>query len=127
MLFRSYFETYVKKNKWTKFTAVGYNDNGSTKSDELIIPAISATISSQQDNLNISISNKTIKVTTNLNDDTRQVKYSILSPQISADYPAQQGIINIGDNIDIASLSPGLYIVVCTTETASETQKFLVH
>jgi len=93
----------------------------------LIIPAISATISSQQDNLNISISNKTIKVTTNLNDDTRQVKYSILSPQISADYPAQQGIINIGDNIDIASLSPGLYIVVCTTETASETQKFLVH
>lgn len=122
-----YFETSVKKNKWTKFTAVGYNDNGSTKSDELIIPAISATISSQQDNLNISISNKTIKVTTNLNDDTRQVKYSILSPQISADYPAQQGIINIGDNIDIASLSPGLYIVVCTTETASETQKFLVH
>ena len=111
-----YFEVNVKNDKWTKFTAVGYNNNGSTKSEQLTVPAQSTTSLQSNDSIIAQLSGKTLEIKSKNNQYITDVDYSIYNLQLATTTEVQKGNTNTDSRIDISSLTPGMYLLTYSTK-----------
>lgn len=103
---KGYFIATVDKEFETKLTAIYYNDNGSTRSEQLIINPAS------EQNINIEIYDNSLKIKC-LNTAT----YKILPLNIYGTSMSLTGIYKRGDSIDTTTLPKGLYLIRVQTES----------
>ena len=122
-----YFEVNVKNDKWTKFTAVGYNNNGSTKSEQLTVPAQSTTSLQSNDSIIAQLSGKTLEIKSKNNQYITDVDYSIYNLQLATTTEVQKGNTNTDSRIDISSLTPGMYLLTYSTKTVTGSYKFIIN
>ncbi len=109
-----YFETDVETDKQTTFTAIAYNENGSTKSLPLVIQPLTTSTSSA---FSFYFDGNTISIS-GAGTDGHEIAYEI-SPLIASGYGhSAQGYVADGC-VDVSDLPKGLYVIKCTDEAGN--------
>ena len=111
---KGYFETDVETAKETTFTAIAYNENGSTKSLPLLIEPLTTSSASE---LSFNFNRNTITVCTKYSENN-EIAYEI-SPLTASGYNCTTNGYSADGCIDVSMLPQGLYVIKCTDKTGN--------
>lgn len=110
---KGYFETTVETDKQTTFTAIAYNENGSTRSLPLVIQPLTETTASE---LTFAFDGGTISIS-GLKDNDR-ISYEI-APLTAIGYAFTKQGQTLNGSVDVSDLPIGLYAIKCIDKSGN--------
>ncbi|MGF0098736.1 hypothetical protein ACQRD6_10390 [Prevotella sp. SGI.027] len=117
---KGYFVANVDKELKTEFVAYSYNNNGSSKSETLIVPPLVSY------DFIVDFSNENILINNNLQKKPVSINYNIYSVSPSSLRNVKRGVLNHhGSTIQISDLSNGSYILDISSGNKRKSVKFV--
>lgn len=117
---KGYFIANVDKELQTKFVVYSYNNNGSSKSETLIVqPLVSY-------DFTVDFSNENILINSNLQKNPVSINYNVYSVSPSSLRKVKHGVLNHHNStIQISDLSKGSYILDINSGNKRKSVKFV--
>ena len=117
---KGYFVANVDKELYTKFIVYSYNNNGSSKSETLVVQPL------VQSDFTVNFSDDNIRINSNLQKESGSINYSIYSSSTSSLMRVKEGVLNSQNPaIQISDLSKGTYILDIKSGNKRKSVKFV--
>lgn len=117
---KGYFVANVDKELYTKFVVYSYNNNGSSKSETLVVQPL------VQSDFTVNFSDDNIRINSNLQKESGSINYSIYSSSTSSLMRVKEGVLNSQNPaIQISDLSKGTYILDIKSGNKRKSVKFV--
>lgn len=117
---KGYFVANVDKELYTKFVVYSYNNNGSSKSETLVVQPL------VQSDFTVNFSDDNIRINSNLQKESGSINYSIYSSSTSSPMRVKEGVLNSQNPaIQINDLSKGTYILDIKSGNKRKSVKFV--
>lgn len=117
---KGYFVANVDKELYTKFVVYSYNNNGSSKSETLVVQPL------VQSDFTVNFSDDNIRINSHLQKESDSINYSIYSSSTSLPLRVKEGVLNSQNPaIQINNLSKGIYILDIKSGNKRKSVKFV--